>query len=454
MQVRAAVVSVVVSGAFFFACVGEDPALSLSDERADGGGGAGAADGSTDGGDDACATRCKDDDVLQDCAGNETRCALGCVAATNSCKALDPASAVDASELVLQASDVPIVLPSGEIPTTIDTSTGEMKQGDLVVRAANDDPTVSRIVANIGFVRRNGLAIFRARSWTLGNVYVKGAYPIAFVAPENIDVLGHVATECGKAGATDDGNGGEPLGGNDFWNGASGAGGGGNGTAGAAGGDATGDEVKLDGGKAGPVVTFSATNLRGGGNGGQRSGTSGGGGGAIVLTAGTQVNIGDGKQVSYRNPASVTVTVAKGINVGGCGGTAGDQAPAGGGGAGGTIIIEAPTVLLAANAGLAANGGGGGGTGAKGNDAQLSDAVALGGKAGSATCFMGGSGGDGATEKSPATPGSKGDISCSENQHAGGGGGGLGRIVIRTRTGAIDAKDMSIQSPKPTLEAL
>ncbi len=147
---------------------------------------------------------------------------------------------------------------------------------------------------------------------------------------------------------------------------------------------------------------------------GVHGGAGGGGGGAIQISS----------------AASITVTLAGGIDVsggGGEGGCPGDFSGAGGG-AGGMVFLEAP--MIAVTGQIAANGGGGGtgddsggGDSIPGSDGMLGTTPAAGGP-GSSTLVQGGAGAAGAT---PAMAGTTGYGSPS------GGGGGLGRLWFRTR---------------------
>lgn len=148
----------------------------------------------------------------------------------------------------------------------------------------------------------------------------------------------------------------------------------------------------------------------------------GAGGGAVQLTS------------------LASVAIHGGIHAGGGGGGGGaycvdpdgDGGAGGGGGAGGAIFVEAPAVDIT---GALRADGGGGGAGGNGNTdngplragAAGQDANLAGPDAGGATAVStSGSGGAGGTEAQPPDVGSTADF------NPGGGGGGVGRIVVRT----------------------
>ncbi len=136
--------------------------------------------------------------------------------------------------------------------------------------------------------------------------------------------------------------------------------------------------------------------------------TTAGGGGALQLDSLSGVHIAGSALLAF-------------------GGQGGDSV-GGGGGAGGTIIIEAPAVEIAGR--IAANGGGGGANGSctdGGNGAHATnDATAAAG----GVC-NGATGGAGGTATAPADRGHNGFSGA-------GGGGSVGRILIRTADGTFD----------------
>lgn len=228
----------------------------------------------------------------------------------------------------------------------------------------------------------------------------------------------------------------------------SGGGGGGFGTAGTKGGTVGNGAGCADplanGGAPGPVLgTDTLEVLEGGGGGGNGSPgfcntpPGGGGGGAIQLSALERLEIAQNSVIS----------------AGGGGGAGGDYCVAldagsgGGGGAGGAIYLDAPIVSLAGT--IAANGGAGGSgafgpltlDGLAGADALAALAPALGGvKRGDG----GMPGGRGATAMHAAKPG--GSLDCDAN--GGGGGGAVGRIVVRSLEPATVS---GIMTPVPVM---
>jgi len=168
------------------------------------------------------------------------------------------------------------------------------------------------------------------------------------------------------------------------------------------------------------TVTASYGNLAirplvGGSAGGAGATNAGSGGGAVQLVAQGTLTISAGGVITVGGAG------------GGFGGVASDQNSSAGG-SGGAILLEALTVTVAGT--LAANGGGGGGDYTKpaGADATA-DANPAPGAAGGTEEGAGGAGGAGAT-----TDGSAGSVSTGLN--AGAGGGGVGRILINSKTGS------------------
>lgn len=208
-----------------------------------------------------------------------------------------------------------------------------------------------------------------------------------------------------------------------------GGGGGGHGTMGARGGDggsiagspggeAIGDaglDVLVGGARGGDGIAVVCGNPRGGG-----------GGGAVQLAAATRVTIA----------ANGRVLAGGG---GGAGGTECGDVDAGsgaGGGAGGAIFIEAPAVVVEGEV-LAHGGGGGGGgngndtigptgPGTAGADGRTRE-PALGGPSAASNGGVGGQGGAGASLPT---------IGGSVQHNAGGGGGAVGRVVVRGLRGS------------------
>jgi len=264
------------------------------------------------------------------------------------------------------------------------------------------------------------LAMFVVKSLRLesgGSLALDGALPVAIVALNTIDIVGSFDVPLGRAGgmvqAAADMKGAGPGGG--------------------PGGSETPPLFAGSGGSfcgiggAGSTASGGAANTKstaygmptlvplvGGSSGGTGAvGNNGAGGGALQLTAGT----------------SVTVAQSGYISAPGGGGSYGGLGTqeAGGGGSGGAILIEAPTVTIAGV--LAANGGGGGqGNGDAGQNGKASADPAVGGRGAFSGASSGGNGGAGATADGT-------DGMFTTGNPAGGGGGGVGRIRLNTRTG-------------------
>lgn len=218
----------------------------------------------------------------------------------------------------------------------------------------------------------------------------------------------------------------------------SGGGGGGYGAAGGNGGRNRPGPAPAGGMPAGTDAIMMLAGGGGGGGGGGSGGAGGGGGGAIHIAANGKVSI-------------LAMGADSGINAGGCGGQGGDEA-GGGGGAGGTILIEAPVVELDGTI-LAVNGGGGGG----GNNVSAAGDGAPGGwGTGRAAGGMRGNNNDGVGSQGGAAgnrTGANGQDQGGppgQTGHAGGGGGGVGRIRINTRV--ADGLVIRAATVSPTLE--
>jgi hypothetical protein len=376
-------------------------------------------------------------------------CALGCYSDGARCNLMSPSNGL-APALDEADQHSAITLDSG---SQINTDTG------VIMSAGRPITVATTTLAQSGgpFLR-----VFLARSWTIHDVRVRGALPVAFVSSLDITVQGMIdasadggadgpgALLCGDT----TGGGGDPFPGLFqrqtvgsspgypvfLWC-MNGFGGGGFGTVGGAGGMRIAEMVGAGGQVNGNAELIP---LRGGCEGGGGLVPSspgplndlppyrGAGGGAVQFVSGREVHI-------------VAATSLKGIvSVGGGGGIAGalghndSMDPAliygpGGGGAGGGILIEAPGVVIDDGAMLLAAGGGGGGYGActptpNGSNAQLGTAPASGGAcpSGVTPSAIGGRG---------ATTGVGEAGANATTGSAGSGGGGLGRIRINTADG-------------------
>ncbi|HUQ05985.1 MAG TPA: hypothetical protein VM261_25960 [Kofleriaceae bacterium] len=285
------------------------------------------------------------------------------------------------------------------------------------------------------------LAVLRVRTLSVAaNIRVVGSRPLVILAgtislSAVIDAGARQRTP--GAGGSTMGTGAGATGGHMGSYGDAGGGGGSFGGVGAAGGNgvcATGcqPDQQVPGAPAG--VSYGAATLA--------TLQGGSGGGSTFFPANTQCPEGapgaGGGAIQLYAASSITIGASGGINVGGGGGTGGDQCNspfnwlAGyGGGAGGAIYLQSPIV---SNGGvLAANGGGGGagagqnGDGGTGADGALTASVAAGG---TATGMYSAAGGDGAAGATAAEAGSN----ASADGNGGGGGGGVGRIHVRYRT--------------------
>jgi hypothetical protein len=354
-----------------------------------------------------------DNDVLHECDGMTDRltpCAWGCVAAaTAHCAVLTPG----VSPLASTDFDPNGLLPV-DLSGTLNTSTGQ-------IAGATNRAAGAGINAGIAYEVRSGVAIFRAaRIHISSTLSLTGTVPVALVASGTIRVDATIDARggCRTNGLFSQtaGPGGHNGGGPDTAAGGSGNGGAGTGNdqgggGGGHGGDG-GDAVTGGAGGspfgAGPPIVFEGG---GGGGGGHNDGSGGGGGGAVLLLSNTSID------------------VSGGINAGGCGGDpgSGSNGAGGGGGAGGAIVLEAPSIVIGGV--LAVNGGGGGG-----NTADSPSSGAAGGldrnQAAGGAVYAGAGGAR--------------NIRDGENAPLvdGGGGGAVGRIWIRTRTGLVTVTGM------------
>lgn len=335
---------------------------------------------------------------------------------------------------VQPARDLPHLPPAAEVPGSGDVTVDAgivIDTGTLTVT-----PAVSGLVVEMFPHDPAGpeLAVIRVARLTItadGVLRATGARPLVIVADHievrgQIDVSANGSTAGAGAATAEAAFGAAGTHAATFHD--SGGGGGGGAAMGASGGSAGTNNlcgtVATGAGGGGVVGDAPIAVLVGGGRGGAGSrgdcaapAVPGGGGGALQLSARARL-------------------IATGvIDAGGGGGGGGvfcnssDAGSGGGGGAGGAIYLDAPELELGGT--LAANGGGGGGggcgptpgAGGPGDDAMAALAFAGGGSAGG----CGTRGGDGATgERAPMAGANQ---ACDGN--AGGGGGAVGRIVVR-----------------------
>lgn len=374
--------------------------------------------------------------------GCTTSCPLGCNEILGRCNRLKPSN-LDASKLYDASSAA--LAPAADV--TVDTDTGEIKEGATVVRAAGNQGSAEGGVFFDVVTQSGGpeIAVFGLASLDLPQgqtITVSGTRALALYATDKVSLAGTVvvAATQGKGGpggfdggAKDSQDGaacsaGEGKGGEQGPGGSDGDGGGGGGGFGGKGGAGADSNYPNpsppSAGGAGGATNGDASlsPLRGGCGGGAGGGPEngpggygGGGGGAIQISV-------DG-----------ALTVSGTITAPGAGGDGGhDGAGGGGGGSGGAILLEA--VTLEVTGVLAANGGGGGsGSGGPGDqnapdgqDGQPGSQAAAGGPQNQTYGGPGGAGGAG-TAPDGIAPAAQ---SVPHAANAGGGGGGVGRIRL------------------------
>lgn len=388
----------------------------------------------------------EDDTTLVDCVdGNEqaTQCDhLSCIDDANPaprCGTLTPSNNVSV-DLLDNVNNTPITVDAEDY--VIDSDTGQIVRCDNVeLRPRGTGP-----IGGINFqTQTNGpasLGVFALHDINIvGNLYVIGRNSLVIVARQQIRIEGTVIASGGRRAASVDAacNGGVLVGtpgpggfaggaenmdgsGLDSGQGINEPGGtgltaelgGGGGGHGAAGGQGGGMGAGAGGIANGATTLDPLTGGSGGAGGGKQDGTGGtggGGGGAVQLTAlDTILFVGNGGIIA----------------AGGGGGPGSGDDAGGGGGAGGSILLEAPRIELGTGR-LSANGGGGGGgrqNTTAGSDGDFGNQQATGG----AGTHVGGPGG--AADK---PTGDNGGVTPNFTDGTGGGGGGVGRIYLRSR---------------------
>jgi len=378
----------------------------------------------------AASTECLSD-VLRTCSAPgatpvDTTCSWGCIGGTSSsyCGRLQPVGGGVTSDDLNPSSMLAGVTLSG--PLIVDGDTGAIGTTSLPTSIR---PSGAGIQNGIGYAVHGNVAVFRFASLTIAGgaiVAPAGAHAVALVADGAIDVAGTITTQAscvnggGLLGAGQGGAAGADAVGSGAGRGGTGSVGGGGGGHGGQGGVGGQGAVNSNGPTFGDA---QITVLLGGGGGGGGGGAAGGnGGGAVQLASNTRI------------------TIAGGMNAGGCGGhsTGGGGNGAGGGGAGGAILLEAPAITI--SGALAVNGGGGGAAGGSGTGANGTlDRTAAAGDSGLPN------GGDGAA--GAITNGANGGVAVGRG---GGGGGGIGRIRLDTRSGAASITNGAVLSPAPS----
>jgi hypothetical protein len=388
----------------------------------------GAADGATacdpGGTDDQCSA---DQQSILRCRADgsgfaATVCDYGCTVLGGypHCARLEPSGVAQGSDCETAAasptitSNVLLNTDDGSIVGGLNRSPGEGLKNGIFFRLATQGagPKVG-IFGFAGLTTAQGIV-----------VHARGAAALAIVSSADVSLSGTIDLQDGCSTATlpagagaggtatdGGGTGAGGLGSTDIGGKSSGGGGGGHGDVGGAGGASM-----VAAGRAGAMfgdLSVEPLVLEGGGGGG--AGGAGGAGG----------NGGGALQIAVNG----TLTLKGTIHAGGCGGDGGGASGSGGGGgAGGAILLEAAHVVMVGGSVVAANGGGGGaggGTGA-GADATASNGPAAGGSG----VAQGGSGG--------ATGSTAGKTAPTGTKLSGGGGGAVGRIVIKTRDGSVD----------------
>lgn len=336
-----------------------------------------------------------------------TACDLGCSASNVTCQSFDPFFGTG------------VVLPDAQVAADVTISSGSTIDSDTGnVRDSNNNavPIAHRFVAQ---GTGNDIQVFYAHAFTIDDVRVIGTHPVSFVSAETLLVrgkldLGARSSQPGP-GATTGGCAGKY---GTVGNFGSAGGGAGNSTPGG-----SGDTFIHVSGMPGPTGLPGDTEtgfggLIGGCPGGSDGTNGGGGGGAVQL-------------VSFSN-----VSIVGAVSVGGGGGSA-----RGGGGSAGNLVIEAPTVSVAGV--IAANGGGGGACDSLAADGGFGVSPALGP---SCSGSHGGAGAAGTAAPGNGQPG--------QNHSEAGGGGSLGRMLVRTAAGTFTPGGGSTISVAASLDTL
>ena len=383
----------------------------------------------------ACTPRCSGE-TLEDCASTgmttPVACSLGCIetGGVGACGRIRPSHVLDPTLLFAGTAAVDVTTTS----YTIDTDTGEIRDGATVLRAAGAAGDVTGIVFRTAVQGDTApeLGIFAMRSFRVAagaTVTGIGVRALVILSAESVTIDGVIDIGAlGNTGGPGGGNGGRdrngaagPGGGaggelrGAFGERQSAGGGGGHSGAGGQGGD---HEVLVGsdapGGVGGAAIADGdGAVLHGGGGGGAganaaNGGPGGGGGGALQITS----------------AASVTVSATGIVRAPGGPGEGGDRS-GGGGGAGGTVFLEGTNVAVLGIV-VANGGGGGGGDGdifrAPNDGARGGDAITVAGGGSGAGAGSGGAGGAGAT---------LGGVDGGDARGGGGGGGGAaGRLFF------------------------
>jgi len=387
-----------------------------------------------------CIPRCSGG-TLADCTPTgmtiTVTCSLGCIetGGIGACGRIRPSHVPDPTLLFAGTAAVAVTTTS----YTINTDTGEIRDGATVLRAAGAAGDVTGIVFRTAVQADMApeLGIFAMRSFRVAagaTVTGIGARALVILSTESviidgvIDVgaRGNTAGPGGRNGGRDRNGAAGPGGGargelrGTFGENQSAGGGGGHSGVGGQGGDhdvLVGTDAP--GGAGGAVIADGdGAVLYGGGGGGAGAnaadgGPGGGGGGVLQITS----------------AASVTVSATGIVRAPGGPGEGGDRS-GGGGGAGGTVFLEGTSVAVVGL--VVANGGGGGG-----GDGDIFSGPGDGARGGDATTAA--SGGSGAGAGSGGTGGAGLTLGGADGGDARGGGGGGGGAAGRLFFAALAA---------------
>ena len=388
-----------------------------------------------------------DGTMLLSCQGNvpvPAACEDGCSATpTPHCKHLEPSGAADPGDYTLAGLLAVSISGTG----TINSETGEINAPPIVRGAGMG------VDQGIGFrlaAQADGstIGVFSFGTLTIVDnalLNVVGHRPIALVANGDIIVSGAIDVQgtcmpgttvagggAGGAPKLGTGNSGGGMGaGQGGTNATGGGGGGGGGGHGDVGGKGATTSVTANAGGAGGVVfgdlTMDDPAISGGGGGAA-------GGGALATATGGQGGSGGGALQLVSNHQLTLASTAI-LQAGGCHGEPSltSTGGGGGGGAGGAILLEARTIVVNNTAAIVANGGAGagGGPGAAGGDGDQDASRAKGGLGGT----KGTDGGDGGHTTSLF--GQPGSAPNGSTLFGGGGGGSVGRIALKSKTGTV-----------------
>jgi hypothetical protein len=373
-------------------------------------------------------------------------CRFGCGGSPAHCIELEPLGVAQSGDYLVPG--IQEVTFGSDVE--IDTGTGSISGGfNRPDGTGVINGVAFRVALQGGGAPAAGIFSFKKLTVPAGvTVTFTGANAVVLVSGDDVSISGRIDAQ-GTCSAGSAGPGGFPggagagmagygpgkgtngAGGNDT---SSGGGGAGHAEAGGRGGDGDGNS----GGTAGALYqgagapAFQLVGGSGGGAGALGNGTfgwGGGGGGAVQIVSAGALSIG----------------FAATLQAGGCGGGGGiDKGGGGGGGSGGAWVLEAERVTLAQGCVLVANGGGGGGADAgQTGVAGRTSTQAAGGGPGADKGTGGGDGGARGSLNGKSATNAMGGI-----RNGGGGGGAAGRIVMRSRSGAVDTSNITL-SPGP-----